>query len=612
MEGVRGGEDGMEYVGRREVNEVEVLYALLYRVKEAFPEVEAVGTGAILSNYQRLRVEHVCSRLGLISLAYLWERDQTELLSEMISHSLHAITIKIAALGLNKNHLGKDLATLQPHLLKLNQLYQTHVCGEGGEFETFTLDCPLFEHQRIELDEVEVVEHDRSDIAPVLYLKLKKFHLVSKKGLTPEAVRVIEVDPSYRMQIPDTLVGAPRQDAGLPEAVLPFRRCGRAFYISSAPWNAQNGLSMSIESETACLFNAIRETLRRHQVSMSEVFYINVYLRDMADFAKMNAIYKQYFSSGPPSRACVAIDWPYGASGVIVECYGWGDTGKDVKRTLHVQSISEWAPACIGPYSQANVITINSSTKLISFAGQIAMNPPDLSLDTSKSVREQIGMSTTHQRRIEEALRISPSFLWKYAFVNLYGKNGEGMDLEEEMEVVTKNLGKRRGGLLNAVGIKAFPKGGNMEVQCWAVVAEGEDTVQERRRELNYVVEDVPFSLRLHFITDNEDFAACQLTLSSPSPVLQGSALQGAISKSLEFFLQALSQQGPERPSQILSLRAFYQQARTDPPTTSQQIIQAIQNSKALPEDVGPFTTAIPANFSGKTLFALQSWLFDH
>ena len=49
------------------------------------PQVTAVCCGAILSTYQRLRVESVCYRLGLASLSYLWQRDQTELLHEMVT-----------------------------------------------------------------------------------------------------------------------------------------------------------------------------------------------------------------------------------------------------------------------------------------------------------------------------------------------------------------------------------------------------------------------------------------------------------------------------------------------------------------------------------------------
>lgn len=59
-------------------------------------DFEAISVGAILSDYQRVRVENVCSRLGLVSLAYLWRRDQKELLQEMIDSQLHAIIIKVS------------------------------------------------------------------------------------------------------------------------------------------------------------------------------------------------------------------------------------------------------------------------------------------------------------------------------------------------------------------------------------------------------------------------------------------------------------------------------------------------------------------------------------
>lgn len=89
-----------------------------------------------------------CSRLKLVSLAYLWRRDQTELLQEMINCNVHAIIIKVAALGLYPDrHLSKSLKEMQPYLLKMKDKYGLNVCGEGGEYETFTLDCPLFKQK---------------------------------------------------------------------------------------------------------------------------------------------------------------------------------------------------------------------------------------------------------------------------------------------------------------------------------------------------------------------------------------------------------------------------------------------------------------------------------
>ena len=80
-------------------DETEDLLRLLKTVTEAHPEIEAVSVGAILSNYQRARVENVCGRLGLTCLAYLWQRDQKELLTEMVHAGLTAVVIKVAAIG---------------------------------------------------------------------------------------------------------------------------------------------------------------------------------------------------------------------------------------------------------------------------------------------------------------------------------------------------------------------------------------------------------------------------------------------------------------------------------------------------------------------------------
>jgi len=81
-------------------------------VKTQFPEVQAVASGAIFSNYQRLRVENVAQRLKLMSLSYLWLRNQTELLDEMIVNHLDARIIKICSMGLKDAHLGKSITEL--------------------------------------------------------------------------------------------------------------------------------------------------------------------------------------------------------------------------------------------------------------------------------------------------------------------------------------------------------------------------------------------------------------------------------------------------------------------------------------------------------------------
>ena len=62
---------------------------------------------------------HSCLRLSLTPLTYLWQRDQDELLTEMIESGMEAVLIKVAGIGLLPKHLGKTLAEMQPLLRQL-------------------------------------------------------------------------------------------------------------------------------------------------------------------------------------------------------------------------------------------------------------------------------------------------------------------------------------------------------------------------------------------------------------------------------------------------------------------------------------------------------------
>ena len=169
-----------EYEASDKEDEVEDLFELLKQVKSEYPGIEAVSSGAIWSSYQKNRVENVCDRLGLVSLAYLWQRDQVDLLAEMIASELHAVLIKVAVGGLDARHLGQSIAQMQPTLLSLQQSMGINVCGEGGEYESLVLDSPLFKKERIELRQIEKVVHRDDPFAPVVYLSIKSLCRVPK------------------------------------------------------------------------------------------------------------------------------------------------------------------------------------------------------------------------------------------------------------------------------------------------------------------------------------------------------------------------------------------------------------------------------------------------
>ncbi len=163
-----------------EEDEVEDLFELIREIKEQHPDIKGVSSGAIFSTYQKNRVENICSRLGLTSLAYLWEREQKALLDDMIASGLHAILIKVAVYGLNGDDLGKSLEEMRPKLFPLEAKVGINVCGEGGEFESLTLDCPLFK-KRLVIDESKKIVHRDHYDAPVVFLKITKWHTELKQ-----------------------------------------------------------------------------------------------------------------------------------------------------------------------------------------------------------------------------------------------------------------------------------------------------------------------------------------------------------------------------------------------------------------------------------------------
>ncbi|KAG1708466.1 Diphthine--ammonia ligase [Nymphon striatum] len=172
----------MEYSSNNnDHDEVEDLFQLLSQIMEKH-EVEAVSVGAIFSDYQRIRVENICARLNLKMLAYLWHREQEMLLKEMAECKVKAIIIKVAAMGLNPKHLGLGIDEIFPHMVEMRDKYGLNICGEGGEFETLTLDCPLFV-KSIKIDEKKIVIHSDDAFAPVGYLTFLKMHLEDKNNV---------------------------------------------------------------------------------------------------------------------------------------------------------------------------------------------------------------------------------------------------------------------------------------------------------------------------------------------------------------------------------------------------------------------------------------------
>ncbi|GLC43297.1 hypothetical protein PLESTF_000414800 [Pleodorina starrii] len=455
-----------------EGDEVEDLYQLLAYVKENVPGVQAVASGAIASDYQRLRVENVCSRLNLVSLAYLWHQPQRLLLRGMVESGVEAILVKVACLGLHPNkHLGRTIAAMEPTLLSLADAYGCNVCGEGGEYETLTLDCSVFGRGSIELDNYEVVLGG----CDVGHLVPKAFRVVPKPGWEgcelPADIRLVPGDyiaaprtsRCSASQLPAAAAGgggagapAPAQPppggnpiaaaAGGPAAAAAAAAAAAVAACSVDPLLqpvAPSCFSVQVsmcsgpdyvqlvcravrpksalpsdltECDTTAALHALLATaqqeLAAQHMDLHHCLFVHLFLANMGHFQAANGVYCKHFPSrDPPSRACVQVCLPHdcpvmcefllarGAAPPVAAAprsplppalalapsptaAGAGPpppplspVTRHTRRVLHVQSISSWAPSCIGPYSQAT-----SYRGLVYLAGVIPLDPPLMTL----------------------------------------------------------------------------------------------------------------------------------------------------------------------------------------------------------------------------------------
>ncbi len=79
-----------------------------------------------------------------------------------------------------------------------------------------------------------------------------------------------------------------------------------------------NLIEGGIEAETRQAMSNIKAILEAAGTSLDRVVKTTVYLRDMADFNRMNAVYGESFPAEPPARSTIqAAGLPRGAAVVI-------------------------------------------------------------------------------------------------------------------------------------------------------------------------------------------------------------------------------------------------------------------------------------------------------
>jgi len=145
-------------------------------IKEAIKryDIEGLVTGALASNYQAERIQKICDKLKIKCLNPLWKRNVETYWDDLLKENFEVMIIGVASDGLGKEWLGRivDKGVLAK-LKKASKKYLFHLGFEGGEAETFVLDCPLF-IRKLQVSEGKVHwnEKDKTGTYEIQKLKL--------------------------------------------------------------------------------------------------------------------------------------------------------------------------------------------------------------------------------------------------------------------------------------------------------------------------------------------------------------------------------------------------------------------------------------------------------
>ena len=100
---------------------------------------------------------------------------------------------------------------------------------------------------------------------------------------------------------------------GLEPGPYPFSQVVEAnglVFVAGQVGNAPDGhgpVTGGIEAETRQMLDNVGRLLRIVGLDYRDVVKATVYLRDFADFAAMNTIYREFFPAEPPTRATVGV-----------------------------------------------------------------------------------------------------------------------------------------------------------------------------------------------------------------------------------------------------------------------------------------------------------------
>jgi aminoacrylate peracid reductase len=103
---------------------------------------------------------------------------------------------------------------------------------------------------------------------------------------------------------------------GSPPPLAPYSpgtkaRAGNAVYVSGTLALDGSGKLVGpgdVKAQTRHVLETIKSVLEAAGGSLKDITFNHIFLTDLADYAAMNEVYREYFPSNPPARYCIRAD----------------------------------------------------------------------------------------------------------------------------------------------------------------------------------------------------------------------------------------------------------------------------------------------------------------
>ena len=111
--------------------------------------IEGIVFGDIYLQEHRDWIDKVCKELNVVPILPIWTHDTEKLIKDIINSGFKSIVVSARKDILGEEWLGREID--DKFIKDLNAIGNIDLCGERGEFHTFTYDGPIFK-ERIKFD----------------------------------------------------------------------------------------------------------------------------------------------------------------------------------------------------------------------------------------------------------------------------------------------------------------------------------------------------------------------------------------------------------------------------------------------------------------------------